>query len=227
MPPVSRPHDLGGAVGFGPVTPEADEPVFHADWERHAFALLLGAHAGLMTSHDFRFGIERMDPAHYLWSSYYEHWLWTVEMALLEKGVVSAAEIEERTRHHLEHPDAALPDRWDPELTARTTARLRSGVPTMVDVDTPPRFAVGDEVVARSSRTTGHTRLPRYLHHKRGVVERVHPASHLPDTAAVGRGQDPEHVYTVGFDGAEVWGEGAEPRTRVCADLWERYLDAG
>jgi len=34
-------HDMGGARGFGKVTPEANEPVFHAEWERRAFALTL------------------------------------------------------------------------------------------------------------------------------------------------------------------------------------------
>ena len=32
-------HDMGGAKGFGPVVPEPNEPVFHGDWERRAFAL--------------------------------------------------------------------------------------------------------------------------------------------------------------------------------------------
>ena len=31
-------HDLGGMDNFGPVRPEADEPVFHADWEARALA---------------------------------------------------------------------------------------------------------------------------------------------------------------------------------------------
>ncbi len=26
-------HDMGGMDGFGPVQPEADEPVFHEPWE--------------------------------------------------------------------------------------------------------------------------------------------------------------------------------------------------
>ena len=34
-------QDMGGMMGFGPVLPEKDEPVFHAPWERRAFALTL------------------------------------------------------------------------------------------------------------------------------------------------------------------------------------------
>ena len=33
-------HDLGGMQGFGAVVREEHEPVFHADWERHVFAVL-------------------------------------------------------------------------------------------------------------------------------------------------------------------------------------------
>jgi nitrile hydratase len=35
---MNGPQDMGGMMGFGPVRPEADEPVFHAGWERRAFA---------------------------------------------------------------------------------------------------------------------------------------------------------------------------------------------
>ena len=38
-------HDLGGMHGLGPVDPEPETegPVFHAEWERRAFALNLAA----------------------------------------------------------------------------------------------------------------------------------------------------------------------------------------
>ena len=34
-------QDMGGMHGFGPVVAEPNEPVFHAEWERRAFALTL------------------------------------------------------------------------------------------------------------------------------------------------------------------------------------------
>jgi len=33
--------DLGGQPGHGPVLPEPEDLRFHADWERHALALVL------------------------------------------------------------------------------------------------------------------------------------------------------------------------------------------
>jgi nitrile hydratase len=87
-------HDLGGMHGHGPVAPEADEPVFHAPWERRAFAVMLAVFAsGLYNVDEFRHAIERMDPADYLRSSYYEHWLHALETLLVEKGAIGASEL--------------------------------------------------------------------------------------------------------------------------------------
>ena len=32
-------HDMGGMQDMGPVRPEKNEPVFHAEWERRMFAI--------------------------------------------------------------------------------------------------------------------------------------------------------------------------------------------
>ena len=40
-PEMNGAQDLGGTHGYGPVEPEANEPVFHAEWEKRAFALTL------------------------------------------------------------------------------------------------------------------------------------------------------------------------------------------
>jgi len=89
-------HDLGGMHGNGPVEIEPDEPVFHHDWERRTFALFIATSALGLNVDEFRHAIERMDPAEYLRSSYYEHWLHAEETLLVEKGLVSAAELEAR-----------------------------------------------------------------------------------------------------------------------------------
>lgn len=87
-------HDLGGMHGHGQINPETNEPIFHAPWERRAFALMLSVFAGGQYNVDeFRHAIERMDPAEYLRSSYYEHWLHAVESLLVEKGVIKQSEL--------------------------------------------------------------------------------------------------------------------------------------
>jgi len=88
-------HNLGGMHGIGRIVREKDEPVFHADWERRMVGLFIAAFAGGHYNVDeFRHAIERMDPAEYLTSSYYEHWLHSLETLLVEKGVVKKEELD-------------------------------------------------------------------------------------------------------------------------------------
>ncbi len=91
---MSRINDVGGMQGFGAIEQEPAEPTFHADWEAHVFALnraLIGR--GIYNLDEFRDAIEQMPPARYLESSYYEKWLHAVTTLLVEKGVVSEAEV--------------------------------------------------------------------------------------------------------------------------------------
>ncbi len=90
-------HDMGGMDGFGPVEREADEPVFHEEWERRAFALniAMGFHGLWNTS---RYARENRDPLGYLADSYYQRWLYGLEVLLEENGLVSRDEIAARMR---------------------------------------------------------------------------------------------------------------------------------
>jgi len=85
-------HDLGGMDGFGPALRERHEPIFHADWERRVFGMMLATLGqGLYNLDEIRHGIERMSPAHYLGSTYYEHWLAGLERVLAEPGGILPA----------------------------------------------------------------------------------------------------------------------------------------
>jgi nitrile hydratase len=70
-----------------------------------------------------------------------------------------------------------------------------------------------------------HTRLPRYVRGHVGSIERLHGAHVFPDTNALGEGENPQWLYTVRFDGRELWGEGADPTVSVSVDAWEPYLE--
>lgn len=88
-------HDLGGMHGLGPVNADTNEPVFYAQWERRMFALLMATFAGgIYNVDEFRHAIERMTPAEYLTTSYYEHWLHSLERVMMEKGQFDRAELE-------------------------------------------------------------------------------------------------------------------------------------
>ncbi|MGB1548576.1 MAG: hypothetical protein ACPHIA_08625 [Alphaproteobacteria bacterium] len=91
---MSGVHDLAGRPGFGPIVREADEPVFHEEWERRMFAVMMATFAsGEFNLDEFRYAIEQMAPKEYLESSYYEHWLFAVERLLVQKGLISEAEL--------------------------------------------------------------------------------------------------------------------------------------
>jgi nitrile hydratase subunit beta len=87
------------------------------------------------------------------------------------------------------------------------------------------RFAVGDAVRTGAPRADGHTRLPRYLGGRRGTIEAVHGPFALPDENARGA-RVRETLYTVVFDGTEVFGAEAERPLSIAADLFESYLEA-
>lgn len=92
-------HDLGGRHGMGPIDIDPEQPVFRADWERRMFGMFILAFAGGHFNVDqFRAAIEKMDPAEYLTSDYYEHWLYSIEALCKANGTLTDKEIEDRAR---------------------------------------------------------------------------------------------------------------------------------
>jgi nitrile hydratase len=206
-------HDMGGMHGMGPVEPEPDEPVFHADWERRVFALNLAMGAWRRWNIDMgRHAREQMPPAEYLAASYYERWLWGLEKLLVEKGLLPPAE-------NAEPPLTPALRRED----VRAFVQNRRGA--RVQTDVPARFKPGDPVLARNLNPIGHTRLPRYTRGRRGVVARDHGVFVFPDTNALGNGPKPQHVYSVRFSAQELWGPDGHPHDVIHVDLWDDYLD--
>jgi nitrile hydratase len=204
-------HDLGGMSGFGPVEVERAEPVFHEPWEARAFALNMLAIRVLKAYnvHEYRHAVERMDPAHYLAASYYERWFTGVATLLVEKGVVPRDELEARA-------GGVVP-------LSRPSALVRPSDASPPEV---ARFAVGDAVVVRDIHPRGHTRVPRYVRGKRGVVLRVAPRFEFPDLAGHGLRAHREHAYHVEFPARDLWSDAAAGRETVIVDLWESYLEA-
>jgi nitrile hydratase len=88
-----------------------------------------------------------------------------------------------------------------------------------------PRFAIGDRVRVRDVHTGGHTRCPRYIRGREGVVERADGTFALPDAEAHVDDPPAEPTYCVRFDARELWGEDAEAGVGVSVDLWESYLE--
>ena len=222
-------HDLGGMHGFGRVEREENEPVFHAHWEAAVLAMQRWVRGrDIVTLDEFRHAIERMAPADYLGSSYYARWLDALDRVLVEKGVVTADEVERRMAFFEARPDApASAPLTAPPPPASPPRRLDSESSFREGTGHHPRFKEGDPVVARNTHPPGHTRLPRYTRGKRGVIAARRGVHVLPDANAHGLGERPEPLYTVRFEARELWGESAEPNQHVYVDLWESYLLPG
>ena len=213
-------HDMGGMHGFGRIVREVNEPIFHAAWEARVRAMMTEVRSrGYFNIDASRHGIERMEPAHYLRASYYERWLATIELNLIEGGFIASEEVDARTELLREDPEDTLP---------RSAAIASVPEPPNESPDSPlpeSHFAVGDAVVTRNIHPTGHTRLPRYARGKRGVIQRLYGAQIFPDSNAHGLGENPQPLYAVQFEAQELWGEAAEACQTVSLDLWESYLE--
>ena len=203
---VELAHDLGGRAGLGVPVVEDDEPVFHAPWERTARALVyaaMPAHPNPTTS-AFRHAIERMDPEHYLASSYYEHWLTAAATVAVESGVVERSELE--------------------AAAGGSFPLSRAPVEPHVDGTGAQRFAVGDRVRVVAAEHGGHSRCPGYVRGREGTVVRVDGRFSLPDVEAHSARRVVEGTYGVRFAARELWGD-ADERAVVHVDLWDSYLE--
>lgn len=217
---MNGPQDLGGQMGFGPVAPEAGEPVFHAPWEGRALGLNLSAGAmGHWSIDEVRHARESLHPADYYASSYYAIWIKALEALLLRHGFVTEGEL---AAGRMLEPGTA-PKRV---LTAADVAgMLGRGSPYGRGPTAPARFAPGDRVRTMVMHPRGHTRLPRYARGKVGCVEAVNGVHVFPDANAHGQGEAPQWLYTVVFEAVELWGPDGDPGGRVSIDAWETYLE--
>lgn len=207
-------------MGFGPVEPEPDEPVFHAEWERRVFALTLAMGAsGLWDLDTSRHARESLHPARYLNASYYQIWLEGLVRLMTAAGLVTAKEISAGRMLEPPAPVKRVLAVQDVDAT------LAAGGPSAREAPSPARFRAGDTVRARNMHPFGHTRLPRYLRGRQGSIVALHGAHVFPDSRAQGSGEDPQWLYTVRFTARELWGGDRNGADTVHADLWEPYLE--
>ena len=213
-------HDLGGQMAFGPVVPEPNEPVFHGDWEKRVLAINVAAGAmGAWTIDEIRHARESLPPAQYLSLSYYEIWLAALDKVLVGHGFLTPEELA---------TGEPAPQRREPKRVLKgeeIAGVLRRGFPYERKAQAPARFAVGDRVRTIVMHPQHHTRLPRYARGKEGVIERVTGCHVFPDTGAQRLPETAQWLYTVVFDGRELWGRDGDPASTVSIEAWESYLE--
>ncbi|MBC8246221.1 MAG: nitrile hydratase subunit beta, partial [Deltaproteobacteria bacterium] len=132
-------HDLGGMHGFGPINPEpeAEEPVFHTDWEKRVFGFTLAAgFLGKWNIDMSRHSRERQHPIDYLRHTYYENWLAGLEKLLVETGLINSEEL--RTGKAAGPADEST--RMRVPKVEDVAEIITHGNPVEMAIDTPPRF---------------------------------------------------------------------------------------
>jgi nitrile hydratase len=145
--------------------------------------------------------------------SYYELWLRAIESLLRERGVLPGGA-------------AARIATQPPLAAAMVDSAIAAGASTrQPDEGVMARFLAGDGVVARNMHPSAHTRLPRYVRGRPGVVVADRGVFSFPDSNAAGEGLQPQHVYTVAFEAGTLWGDDTTADS-ICVDLWENYLEA-
>ena len=214
-------HDMGGMHGMGPIRHESDEPTFHELWEGRVYALsrVLRTRGGLWNLDAFRHGIEVLPPVEYLRMSYYERWFAWMLTTVVAACDVTQAEIESGS------PATDSPQKTVLVALEAVSSMVDRRASARRDVAVVPRFKSGQRVRARNVHPSGHTRLPRYVRGKSGVVVLDRGVFLFPDTNAHLRGEKPQHLYSVRFAAREIWGDQASPRDLIHLDMWDDYLE--
>jgi nitrile hydratase beta subunit len=220
MPPPYVTHaDLGGRTGFGPVRPESEGEIFHAAWEPRALALTLAMGATGSWNIDMSRAARETLPD-YASLGYYQIWLRGLEALLATCGLASPEEIASGRVTEAPRPVARV------LRAAEVAGVLAKGSATERPAGAPARFEVGDRVRMRAEVPAHHTRLPGYARGRSGVVERVLGVHVFADAHAQGLGEQPQWLYTVVFDEAEIWPDRPRQGSTVSIDAWEPYLAA-
>ena len=212
-------HDMGGMHGFGRIEPELEEPPFHDPWEGRVLAMQRAMNFTRAWTIDLLRNAQEQLPARvYLSVSYYHRWALALERNALEQGLIDADEVA--TGHALRpaKPVKRVMTRND---VGQAFARGSFGrTPAQ-----PARFRPGDRVRTRNINPPTHTRLPRYARGREGVIETVRGCHVFPDSVATGGGENPRWLYTVVFDGHQLWGANSDPTLKVSIEAFEPYLE--
>jgi nitrile hydratase len=211
-------HDMGGMQTFGKVDAEPNEPPFHEKWEGRVLAMQRATgYLGLWNIDMSRDTLERLPPQVYLAVSYYHKWFLGVEQRALKFGLVTEGEL--KAGHAQQEPKPVKR-----VLTADQVGKVLTRGNYERKAKAPARFKPGDKVRTTNINPNSHTRLPRYARDKVGIVEAIRGCHVYPDSVTTGRGEDPQWLYTVVFDGRELWGPQSDASLKVSIEAFEPYL---
>lgn len=209
---MSRPHDIGGKDGFGPV--DVNLPPFSHGWEARQWALSRNVPIREGTIDWWRHGVENMQPDVYNSVPYFEKWCLNDLAQGIDAEIFSFEDVK--------GVRVVAPAAKGKSLQDLVDGLQNAAVDYSRPMTTAPLFAVGDAVQTRAEMPIGHTRLPGYAMGKSGVVIAHHGGHLLPDAGALGH-HEAVHLYTVEFTSRTLWGDANGDS--VCIDLWETYFE--
>ncbi|OED37147.1 nitrile hydratase subunit beta [Chromatiales bacterium (ex Bugula neritina AB1)] len=217
-------HDMGGMHGFGNLKIEEDEPVFHRKWEGRVFAMTI--FSALSVPGGLRYMVEKIEPQTYLTYSYYEKWMHANIQALLQLGIVSRQELDDRLNFFRHSADTSPPVVHDRKRAEKAISEIYKPLKLQIDETTTGPFYTGQTIRAKSLHPQGHTRLPGYCKGKLGTIEKTYGTWTVDDTPPAGCAHAIENLYRVRFEGRELWGDDAEANQALYIDMFESYLEA-
>eukprot|EP00008_Paramoeba_atlantica_P012089 CAMPEP_0201492716 /NCGR_PEP_ID=MMETSP0151_2-20130828/34459_1 /ASSEMBLY_ACC=CAM_ASM_000257 /TAXON_ID=200890 /ORGANISM="Paramoeba atlantica, Strain 621/1 / CCAP 1560/9" /LENGTH=474 /DNA_ID=CAMNT_0047879699 /DNA_START=37 /DNA_END=1461 /DNA_ORIENTATION=- len=211
-PGVGGAHDAGGAkqvISDTVLQPELGD-VPYEWWEKKTHALggflesIPNVKNPIMSAHELRRAIESLHHSTYVAASYYEKWAASFAINLVEKGIVTQAEIDECVGG-----DEPKKEKGDDEFA----------------------FKVGDRVRVKKEdyRTRWrkpHLRIPGYIFGCVGTIERVIGKIEDAQFSAYGNPNVFEPQYRVRFLSSDIWCP-VEPISPFSVDVevYENWLD--
>ena len=215
-------HDMGGMDGFGKVEAEPNEPVVPRAWEGRVLAMQRAmGYAGAWNIDHVALRAGAAAAARSISAaSYYERWaLATGAERCVERGSSTPTSWRPATRcaraSRCRASSTADDGRRRADRAARSAGRRRrrrgsSPATACATKNIHPHDAHAAAALCARPRRRGRApaRLPR-----------------LPDSVAIDRGEDPQWLYTVCFDGRELWGADADPTLKVSIEAFEPYLE--
>lgn len=216
-------HDLGGKQGYGPiVVDEADAPFHHA-WEGREWGISRSARVPGINIDWWRHCRELIMPEDYLGRPYFDSWAQTDFATYINAGVISMEEVvsAKAVSGQLENIDSS------PVLTREQAIQADRNSATRFDseIESSPLFSIGQEVTTSRHGHSHHTRLPQYARGRSGKVHDYNGAHVFPDLSSQGE-ETWQHLYTIVFEGTELWPEDEGRNNKIYLDLWESYLAA-
>jgi nitrile hydratase subunit alpha len=223
-------HDIGGSlISKNDIQKDLkfeDQPLLAWEQQCHALFVVL-ASRGILGTDELRRAIEALAPDQYALWGYYEKWSAAMVSLLMEKNVISEAELR---------------------LALFGPALLSSQVNDAMMAEPSPLFRVGDCVRVKpyASSTTydgrspyhavewrrPHIRTPGYIYGAVGVIERVCGRHGDPSFLAFGTRPAPDvQLYRVRFRQADLWPEQHHASSGggdvVEVEIYEHWLESG